>query len=437
MSPPSAHPPSAGDPSPLEPRDDPFERLAILCVFVGAALRYWLVVHPVLRLELRRWQGRAQRIPDPALRRAALDALLKRPNIEGAAAFAAIARGRRRLAVLRAVVAFQAIYDYVDTLAERSSGDPQPDARCLHDALMAALEPDAPQRDYYAGHAHRDDGGYLVAMVQACRAALAQLPSYQVVAVPARRSAARIVAFQSLSLGAHGGLARWARTQVSASSALAWWEIAAACGSSLEVHSLIAAAAVPSLRVADVTSIEGAYFPWIGALHSLLDSIVDQAEDAATGQLSLIACYRSKGEATTRMHQLARQARQAARALPDGRRHAVLTVAMACHYLSELETSPAGASSSAPDPSGEGGLAPAELARAVRDAMGSVVAPTLTVFRVRRTAGRLAEACTRLTSWMRRRPTARTWERAVGGVGEGAPAVLVEQEKPSANARAA
>ncbi len=281
---PSEHDRSAGDRSPPESRDGPVERLAIACVFVGAALRYWLVVYPVICLELRRWRGPARRIPDPTLRRAARDARRKRANIEGTAAVAAIARGRRRLPVVRAVVSFQAIYDYVDLLAERSSGgDPQRDARCLHDALMVALEPGAPQRDYYAGHAHRDDGGYLVAMVQACHAALRRLPSYQVAAVPARRSAARIIAFQSLSLGADGGLERWARMQASAGSSLAWWEIAAACGSSLEVLSLIAAAAVPSLRASDVAAIEGAYFPWIGALHSLLDSIVDQAEDAATG----------------------------------------------------------------------------------------------------------------------------------------------------------
>ncbi len=116
---PSEHDRSAGDRSPPESRDGPVERLAIACVFVGAALRYWLVVYPVICLELRRWRGPARRIPDPTLRRAARDARRKRANIEGTAAVAAIARGRRRLPVVRAVVSFQAIYDYVDLLAEQ------------------------------------------------------------------------------------------------------------------------------------------------------------------------------------------------------------------------------------------------------------------------------------------------------------------------------
>jgi tetraprenyl-beta-curcumene synthase len=351
------------------------ERFALAGVFVRAALCYWLVVFPRTRVELRRWRRRAARIDDPVLRGAALDALAKRANIEGAAAFAAVMPGRRRGRVVQALVAFQVAYDYVDLLAEQLCAEPARNARHLHAALLVALEPGAPHHDYYACHGQREDGGYLAAIVDACRSALSALPSAGAVAASARRSATRIVAFQSLSLGERHELERWARGQSVPGGSLTWWEAAAAAGSSLAVYALVAAAAAPSLRDVDAAAIEAAYFPWVGALHSLLDSVVDEADDAATGHFSLVGCYRSAPEAAIRMRWLALRAQQAARALPGGRRHAVLVVAMACSYLSEQDAS-----------------APAVLALAdgVRGTLGDLGGPALLVFRARRLCGRLA-----------------------------------------------
>jgi tetraprenyl-beta-curcumene synthase len=368
------HPPDAQDQAMPVSEHGLARRLALAGTFVRAALRYWLLVFPRTCIELRRWRRRAAQIGDSALRRAAFEALGKRANIEGAAAFAAVMPGRRRGQVVRALVAFQAIYNYVDLLAEQSSSEPVLNARHLHAALLVALEPGAPHRDYYACHGQREDGGYLAEMVDACRSALSALPSGATVAAPARGAAARIVAFQSLSLGERDGLERWVRSQRATGSGLMWWEAAASAGSSLAVCALLAAAAAPSLRAGDVAAIEAAYFPWVGALHSLLDSVVDEAEDAATGQLSLVGCYRSMPEAAVGMRWLALRALQAARALPAGRRHALLVVAMACNYLSAPEVS-------APD-----GLA---LAQAVRDTLGAIAGPVLLVFRIRLLASRV------------------------------------------------
>jgi len=349
------------------------ERLALTATFAGAAVRYWLVVFPRAGWELRRWRRRAARIVDAELRWAALEALEKRGNIEGAAAFAALGGMRRRGMVVRALVAYQAAYNYVDLLAEQPGGDPVGNARCLHQALLVALDPQAPHPDYYAMRPGCEDGGFLAEIVDACRAALTRLPSHAAVAGPARRSAARIVAFQSSSQAGREELEGWASTLAPADSGLAWWELAAAAGSSLGVHALIAAAARPSLSDEQAELLERAYFPWIGALHSLLDSLVDRAEDAATAQLSLVGCYRSEQDAATRMRWLAERALDAARALPAGRRHRVLAVAVACLYLS------------APELSSGWGLEPAQ---SVREAVGGLAGPALVIFRLRRLGGR-------------------------------------------------
>jgi hypothetical protein len=187
------------------------------------------------------------------------------------------------------------------------------------------------------------------------------------------------VAFQSLSLGERETLERWAGELTPAGSGLAWWETAAGAGSSLCVHALIAAAALPAARAQDLAALERAYFPWIGALHSLLDSLVDEAEDAHIGQLSLVGCYPSPADAARRMGRLAARSLGLTRELPpSGRRHhAVLLAAMAANYLSEPE-----ASSPRARP----------LAHGVREAIGGPLAAALLVFRARALGGRLARA---------------------------------------------
>ena len=50
-------------------------RIALAVTFTRVAGDYWLSVYPRARREVRRWRTRAERIPDPALRRLALSTL--------------------------------------------------------------------------------------------------------------------------------------------------------------------------------------------------------------------------------------------------------------------------------------------------------------------------------------------------------------------------
>jgi tetraprenyl-beta-curcumene synthase len=353
-------------------------RIALAGAFAGAARRYWLGVFPRVCAERRRREARAQQIPDALLQRVVLDALHKWGNIEGATAFAAFVPARRRADAARAMACFQAAYNYLDMLTELPSAEPAANGQLLHRALLVALDPGAQHVDYYEHHHLHDDGGYLVDTVEECRAALAELPSYAAVAPAARRAAERIVAFQSCNTGEVQGdylaLERWARAITPAGSGLRWWETAAAGGSSLGIYALIAAAAQPRVDPAEIAAIEGAYFPWVGALHSLLDNLVDIAEDYATGQRSLIGCYASSLDAATRMRLLSERALRAAEGLPDGRGHVLVLAAMASFYLSTPE---AAAPAARP------------VAHAILDALGEPARLSMHVFRTRLRVRRL------------------------------------------------
>ena len=122
-------------------RTAPRNRVALLLTFAHAAFSYWTSVFPRVCFYIARWRRRARRIPDPVLRQLALDALDKRGNIEGAAAFAAFVLPSRRTSVTKATSAFQAAYNLLDMLGEQPSPDPVLDGRRLHEALVYAVTP--------------------------------------------------------------------------------------------------------------------------------------------------------------------------------------------------------------------------------------------------------------------------------------------------------
>jgi tetraprenyl-beta-curcumene synthase len=310
--------------------------------FIRTLSAYLTTVLPSVERQLAGWRSHADRIPDPTLRRLALDALGKRGNMRGAALLAVLSPGASRAATTRALVSFQCAYNYLDILAEQPSADPVGNGRRLHAALLAALDTSAPCLDWYESNDRREDG-YLVGMVEACRAAVGALPSYGLVRNPLLESAARIVDFQALNLGEAQGscelLERWGSKHTPPASGLAWWETAAAGGSSLGVHALVGLAARPELGLAEVATVERGYFPWIGALHSLLDSAVDVAEDRREGQRNLLGHYSSIEHAQSRIRLLAEVATSQARALGSQHRHEVILSAMIGYYLSALPAS--------------------------------------------------------------------------------------------------
>jgi tetraprenyl-beta-curcumene synthase len=348
-------------------------RLELAQAFTGAAGRYWLGVFPQVARELRHWQQRAHAIPDPALRRLALlTQRAERGNLEGAAAFAVLAPRAVRTSVVRAAVAFQATYDYVDTLAEQPCRDRIANGQQLHLALLTAVQPEAAHPDYYRHHPESQDDGYIRNLIDTCRGALVALPSYAVVAEGVLRAARRMTCYQALNHNpAHGPLALWASTVTPLGSGLRWWETAAGTASSLGVFALFAAAGHPLLDRGETLTLEGAYFPWIGALHVLLDSLIDRAGDLESGQHSLVDHYPSAEEAAARLSAIAARAVHATEQLSQSAQHAMILAAMTSFYLSAPEAS-------APHTQ--------LVTERVLATLGTLATPTMLVLRGRRTA---------------------------------------------------
>ncbi len=150
-----------------------------------------------------------------------------------------------------------------------------------------------------------------------------------------------------------------------------WWELAAAAGSSLATLALLSAAADPDLTAEHAQAIESLYWPWMGALHTLLDSLIDRAEDAATGQRNLLEHYSSAQEMAERMELLAVEAARRAEAV--GIEHRLILAGMTSLYLS--------------DPNAWSPYA-RETTERVLGALGGLARPAMLVLRARRLAHR-------------------------------------------------
>lgn len=290
---------------------------------------------------------------------------------EGAAAFAVLAPSRHRRRVVRAVVAYELLYDAVDGIGELAVSAPLRHNLAVHAALADALTPGAPLRHHLGFASQLSDQAYLPALVERCRRALVRLPAHCVVLPALRRFAVRAAEAQSLNhagaCSGHVGLERWATAHADGDER--WWEIAAAASDPLGVFALVAAAADARTCPSDVAAIERAYFPPIGALVWLMESLVDQCDDARSGNHSYVAHYDSPQVAAARLGTIAARAAAAACPLRRGATHSALLSGVASLYLS------------APEIEDDAAVA---AAAAIRRALGWPVPVLLVVLRTRR-----------------------------------------------------
>lgn len=325
-------PPAAvADPLPL--------RSSQLRALLAATARELVWGRAAVSREIRRWRAAAEAIPDPRIRADALDVLTrKRGNTDGAALFWTLTR-QRDVGLLRLLVAHELIWDFLDNVSERGAHVGQRNGRQLHLAIVESLDPGRPISDYYRYHPWQDDGGYLRALVEACRVGVERLPSYRIVRATAIREARR-AAVQSINhelepTRRDRELRAWARSEYPCQDSVIWFELTAAASASLVIHALLALAAAPSTSERDVADTYAVYFPWVSLAVVMLDSYADQREDTARGAHSYFAHYESDAQALERLRESIAQSARGALRLTNGERHAVLVACMTAMYLSK------------------------------------------------------------------------------------------------------
>jgi cytochrome P450 len=318
---------ASSDPAPLT--------LGVIRALLKAATRELVFGVPAVSREVRFWRTRAERIPDRILRQDALNSIThKRDHIEGAALFWVLSKHRHR-SLLRLLVAYQTIIDYLDSVSERHTSELN--GRQLHLALAEALDFDAPISDYYRHNPSKDDGGYLRALVETCRACCAALPSYSRVRSHVLAGATLFGGVQSVNhcdpRRRDVALRAWAEGQPASGEELTWFELAAAASARLP-HALLALAAECSCDELDITEAMNVHFGPAALLMAMLDSYADQRDDAVNGDHSYISYYGSLDAAVERLSGVIDHAVRQARTLRNGDTHATIIACMIVMNLS-------------------------------------------------------------------------------------------------------
>ncbi len=316
---------------PLTPRQ--------IWALVAAATRELLWGLPIVAKEVGAWQARARAIPDRPLREDALDSLVrKRANTDGAALFSILTR-RRNHGLLRLLVAYESVWDYLDNVSERGASAGEINGRQLHRALLEAVDLDESVSDYYCHHPWRDDGGYLQTLVEVCRERCSSLPSYQRVRPlligEARRSVVGTFNHQLNPDERDRALQCWAEHEFQGQDGSMWYELAAAASCSAAAHVLLILAAERNCNECEVADTYAAYFPRFSIATTMLDSYVDQGEDRASGAHSYISHYPSGEIASRRLAELVTRSADGLSRLRNGHRHAVIAACMVAMYSSK------------------------------------------------------------------------------------------------------
>jgi tetraprenyl-beta-curcumene synthase len=291
---------------------------------------------PLSLIELRRWRAQALRIPASDVRNVALVALdCKRGNTHGAALFSVLPLERSR-PLLRLLTTYQVLWDFLDSLTETWQGLTPDDTLHLHLALVDAVDPENPIRDYYARFGFPDDGGYLRSLVEACRGCCRALPSFHKVAPLLHKEATRIgvQAINHASESVRLELRDWVAREYPGTHEVAWFELAAAAGANLAVYALFAVAAEADCSSDRIAVTYRAYFPWTGALATMLDGFVDQFDDAQHGEHCYVSYYQSSDEATKHIASLVQRCLSETHLLGNGERHTLVAASMVAMYLS-------------------------------------------------------------------------------------------------------
>jgi tetraprenyl-beta-curcumene synthase len=322
---------------PLRRIPNPRDALALLITGIA----YWLTIAPTARSELRRWKRYARSIPDPVLRGHALEKLTNEAlNPEAAAFFAVLAPRSSRAKLTRLIVAYQAMYDYLDAVNEEPTFSRLHDGLQLHRALLDTMRFRRTSTNYYTRHLHDDDGGYVDALVNTCRDALDAFPS-RVALTPtliaaAERCGEAQARNHAVLIEGYDQLIDWSERQAPCSGYL-WWELSAAGISCLAIHALFAAAATPKTTPHEAERVDAAYFPPVCAISALLDSLIDLPHDADTINHSFAAHYTSGSHAAERYAAIITDAEEQLSSLRHARRHRIILTGITGYYLSAHE----------------------------------------------------------------------------------------------------
>jgi tetraprenyl-beta-curcumene synthase len=310
------------------------QQLRALTTSAGRELMWGL---SEVKAEATLWRTRADAIPDPSIRGYALEAMDEgRVLVDGAALFW-ILPPRRRLDLLRLLVALQTLLNYLDLVLEREARGPDRRPGSWMWLARDALDLTRPPPDRTINAQLGNDGGFLSALVMACRAGCATLPNYQhahrVLVREATRSRAFEIEHDCDALRRTATMQAHVAEHFSGVTGITSWELVGGASALLTAMVVLALAADEGTTPDDLLQAADAYV-WVASAAALLDSYIDRPIDVSSGSHNWFDYYPTDGHATRRAAELLQGAMCQISALRNAERHVVIVASMAALWLS-------------------------------------------------------------------------------------------------------
>lgn len=301
--------------------------------------RTYKKIFPTVHKELSYWMERAENIPDAELRKQALASIGDKTfHCEGGAIMALIANEHYQ-EVIRFIVAYQTISDYLDNLCDRSTSLDPEDFAALHESMQDAFSVNGKTRDYYRFHPEQDDGNYLVDLVTTCQEVITNCEHFHYI----EKDCLELCRYYcDLQVHKHVSpdervprLENWFAQYKKDIPEMEWYEFSACSGSTLGIFCLISYAFNAGFEAEYVTHIRNGYFPYIQGLHILLDYLIDQEEDRREGDLNFCFYYQDEKQLYKRLKHFIRESDRHTKNLPFKHFHQLINRGMLGLYLSD------------------------------------------------------------------------------------------------------
>ncbi len=297
-------------------------------------------IFPCVHKELSYWKARAEKIPDPELRKQAMSSIEHKTfHCEGGAIMAFMASEHYQEAI-RFIVAYQTISDYLDNLCDRSTSQDPADFLAIHEAMSDALNDEDPGRnDYYRFRNEREDGNYLYDLASTCREVLAGCKHFDLI----KEDLLELCRYYcDLQVHKHVApnervprLRNWFDENKEHVPTMEWYEFSACSGSTLGIFCLVSYALSNDFEKKYADQIRKGYFPYIQGLHILLDYLIDQEEDKVGGDLNFCFYYENEKQLFQRLKFFMKEADKHTKKLPHRHFHRLINRGLLGLYLSD------------------------------------------------------------------------------------------------------
>ncbi len=306
-------------------------------------LKIYKEVLPRVHQHLDSWKQQARNIPNQELRQQALASIeTKTFHCEGGSIYGLLSEEKID-DVIRFIVAYQTISDYLDNLCDRSTSLDCNDFQALHNSMLHALTPGAPLENYYRYREDQDDGGYLHDLVTTCQEVVKSLPAYEQIFEYNLELAQY---YCDLQVHKHvekadrvPRLQAWFDTYKHNLPPLSWYEFSACTGSTLGIFCLVAYATNHNFTKVEAEMVKNGYFPWVQGLHIMLDYFIDQEEDRNGGDLNFCFYYKNEAQLSKRLEVFALEAEKSIRNLPHQQFHYFINKGLLAIYLADEKVS--------------------------------------------------------------------------------------------------